>query len=433
LKIEIKMNHNNYKNIMLFLMVLSSIILTGQTTAIRAGKLIHPETSKIENNQIIIIEAGKITYVGKEIPNIAIDTIYDLSSSYVLPGLMDAHTHLTAELPNHPGIDESESTFGVPYYFESTSLRAIRGLQNSKLLLESGFTTIRDVGNEADYAMTDVEKAIKLGWFDGPTLFHAGKIIAPFGGQSSFEPPERGDSWKLEYLDADTHDEIRKAIRKNIYYGANIIKLVTGDQSYFYTEEDIRVAVEEAHRAGLTIAVHAMEGEPAKNAILAGVNSIEHGLTMSDELLQLMKDKNVVLVATEFPEEHNVLYYGGKRDLAKQDALLFIDRLKRAYKIGVKLAFGTDVYYKVPNKNRIEANYDFLEMWTMAKIPDDEILKAMTTHIAQLLEIENERGKIKINQFADIIALKQNPLEDINAIKSVHFVMKEGKVIRNKE
>ncbi|PHS50740.1 MAG: hypothetical protein COB01_11925 [Lutibacter sp.] len=226
---------------------------------------------------------------------------------------------------------------------------------------------------------------------------------------------------------------MRKAIRKNIYYGANIIKLVTGDQDYFYSEEDIRVATEEAHRAGLTIAVHAMEGEPAKNAILGGVNSIEHGLTLSSELLQLMKDRNVILVATEFPEDHNVLYYGGKRELAKQDALDFNYRLKRAYNIGVILAFGTDVYYDVPGKNRIESNYDFLEMWTKAEIPNKEILKAMTSNIAKLLQIEGERGKIEKNQFADIIALEQNPLEDINAIKSVHFVMKEGKVIRSKK
>ena len=425
------MRINNAKYVLLCITFFYTSLTVAQTTAIHAGHLVYPETGTIENDQIIIIESGKITFVGRELPDIKIDTFYDLSSSYVLPGLMDAHTHLTADVPNHPGIDESESTFGVPYYFESTTFRALRGLLNSKLLLEAGFTTIRDVGNEANYAMTDVEKAIQSGWFDGPTLFHAGKIIAPFGGQTSVEPPERGDLWKFEYLDADTHDEIRKAVRKNIYYGANIIKLVTGDQAYFYSEEDIRVAAEETHRAGLTLAVHAMEGEPAKNAILGGANSIEHGLALSDELLELMKERNVILVATEFPEEHNILYYGGKEEMARKDALVFIDRLKRAFKIGVTLAFGTDVYYNVPGKNRVEAIYDFLEMWTKANVPDKDILKAMTTNIATLLQIDEERGKIAKNQYADIIALEQNPFVDINAIKDVHFVMKEGKVIRS--
>ena len=426
------MNRNRFKNILLFLMIFSSINATAQTTAIRAGHLIHPETGKIENNQIIIIKAGKVFSVGKNLPNIPIDTTYDLSSSYVLPGLMDAHTHITSELPNHPGFSESDGPFRVPYYFESNAFRAMRGLRNANLLLEAGFTTLRDVGNEANYAMTDVERVIQSGWFDGPTLFHAGKIIAPFGGQSQNEPPERGDVWKLEYLDADTQDEIRKAVRKNIYYGANIIKMVTGDQPYYYSEEDIQVAADETHRAGLTLAVHAIsDGLAARNAILGGANSIEHGLTLSDELLKLMKENNVVLVATEFPTAHNVLYYGGKEEKARQDALDFNDRLRRAYKIGVKLAYGTDIYYPVPGKNIVEANYDFLDMWVKSDIPPREILKAMTTNIASLLQIDKERGTIKAGLFADIIACEENPLDDIHAIRKITFVMKEGKVIKS--
>jgi imidazolonepropionase-like amidohydrolase len=402
-------------------------------TAIRAGHLIDPASGMVSENVVILIENGKIVDVGPNLSTANVAQIINLSDSWVMPGLMDGHTHITSESRIHPGLDEDEAPdTGVPYLYESTSFRTARGIYHAKLLLDAGFTTIRDLGNEAEYAMTAVTQAMDQGWFSGPTMYHAGKIIAPYGGQANTQPPERGSVWSLEYLDADAPDDIKRAIRKNIYYGANIIKLVTGDKSYYYSQEEIQLAADEAHRAGLTLAVHVIsDGPAARNAILGGSDSIEHGLFLENESLTLMKERGTVLVATEFPWEHNAIYYGGKEALAKEDELGIIDRLQRANEIGVTLAFGSDVYYLYPGQTLTESVFDFVDIWAEAGIPPAEILKAMTTNIAALLGIQDERGSISAGHFADIVAMPSNPLNDVSKLQHINFVMKEGTVIRH--
>ena len=134
----------------------------------------------------------------------------------------------------------------------------------------NGFTTIKEIGNDANYATADIIKAIKKGWIKGPTIFYAGKIIAPYGGQTSGVNIENQHLWNFEYIDADNPDEIKKAIRKNIYYGADVIKLVSGQQAGYYELEDIKAAVDEAKKSGLKVTVHVQGGTAARNVILGG-------------------------------------------------------------------------------------------------------------------------------------------------------------------
>ena len=277
--------------------------------------------------------------------------------------------------------------------------------------------------------MIDVRKAIETGYFTGPTLLTSGKIIAAFGGQSSGFSPEQGPFWRYEYIDADTPDEIRKAVRENIYYGANTIKLVADNGIFFYTEEEIRAAVSETHNAGLTISVHVYGGQAATNVIMAEPESIEHGTNLSDDQLRLMKEKGIVLVGTDFPEEH-LKAMGATDENARQTAVNIIDRLRRAHRIGVKMAFGTDVILDLPGMTRGEMALDYLKIWRAAGIPHGDILKSMTSNVAELLDIQNERGAIVPGHYADIIATPDNPLDDIEALKKVKFVMKEGIVIK---
>jgi imidazolonepropionase-like amidohydrolase len=399
-----------------------------QTTAIRAGHVIDPATGQASGAQTILVREGKIAAVGAkiEIPKDA--TIVDLSSAWVLPGLMDAHTHLTLDIA--PA--DAPNDLSALYLREGTGLRALRGMWHARQYVEAGFTTVRDLGNSANHADTDLRVAIERGWFPGPTIVNSGKIITPFGGQSHLIPPEQPRPWLWEYIDADGPDEVRKAVRENIFYGAKVIKLAIDNAPYVYSEEEIRAAVTEAHRSGLPVAVHVFGGAGADNAIRAGVDSIEHGFELTDEQLQTMKDKGIFLVGTDSPRAHldAIGTAGGIFPEPEVNARNILDRLKRAHRIGVKMAFGTDAASVIPGKNRGEMAYDYFEVWTAAGVPPAKILQCMTTNAAELLRVQGERGAIAAGKYADIVATPDNPLDNIQALRKINFVMKDGRIIR---
>lgn len=397
-----------------------------QTIAIRAGNLIDPAKGTVSKDQVILVENGKITSVaaGATIPRDA--QVIDLSKEWVMPGLMDAHTHVTFE--EIPG----KAPFESMYLKQSTAWRALQGLHIGDVLLSAGFTTMRDVGNEADYACIELRKALQEGWFTGPTLQCAGKIIGPFGGQSKGMPEEVGGFWLHEYIDADSPDEIRKAIHENIYYGADVIKLASDNSDYFYTEEEIRAAADEAHNAGRALAVHVYGGNAADNVIRGGADSVEHGFELNVDQLKLMKEKGVYLVGTDFPEAHLAGLNPSNDKLADAKKLgdKIIARLNNANKVGVKMAFGSDTVTGMPGRTRADMVFDYLAVWRAAGVSNADILKAMTTNCADLLRINKERGAISAGQFADIIAMPGDPLQEIETLRKVNFVMKNGKVVR---
>lgn len=411
--------------------ILTVILFTaptfGQTTVIRAGNLVDPAAGTVTKNQIILVKDGKIAEVGPSVNIPAGVEVIDLMNAWVMPGLMDAHTHITLDYNTTTGFD-------TIYLRESSAMRALRGLKTAQDILQVGFTVVRDVGNDANYAAVDIRNAIKKGWFIGPTVLTSGKIITPFGGQSHSITPEQGRFWLFEYIDADSVDEVRKAVRQNIYYGADVIKLVSDNGIFYYTLDEIRAAAEEAHAAGLVVSVHVMGGEAARNVILGGADSIEHGFYLSDELLQLMKEKGTWLVGTEFPQAHlEQMDPAGTMGQAKEEAAKEIDRLKRAYKIGVKMAFGSDSVSNLPGKNRGEMMLDYLDMWDAAGVPPAATLKAMTTNAAEFMRIAKTRGSIAKGMAADIIATPANPLENIQSLRQVTFIMKDGQVVKNQK
>jgi imidazolonepropionase-like amidohydrolase len=388
--------------------------------AIKAGKLVDPEKGTTAANQIILVRGRKIDAVGANVQIPADAQIIDLSKSTVLPGLFDAHTHLCMTVKK----DRDAGSYYITTLLDPTPYRAIEGVANARDMLAAGFTTIRDVGNSGNYGDTALREAIERGLVPGPTMVNAGRIIAPYGGQFHLQPEKR-DLATPEYAFADTHDEMLKAIRENIHYGATVIKIVVDDQQYIYSADDIRFMVEETHRAGLKLAAHCWTRAGAHNAADAGVDSIEHGQMMTNEDLQLAKKNHVVLVGTDFsviaarasgfPELHTV----------------FVDRLKRAHQIGVTMAFGTDVIFTLPGETRGTLAAEYVSSWMEAGVPAKDTLQAMTLNAARLLGVDGERGAIKPGLAADIIAMPENPMENIQAVRKVSFVMKDGNVFKS--
>jgi imidazolonepropionase-like amidohydrolase len=392
-------------------------------TAVRAGYLVDPETATIARNQIILTRHdhktgnSEILEIG---PNVRIPdgaVVIDLSDQYVLPGLVDAHDHLGITYKKEPESDN--------YYFttlmDSTPLRAIQSMSNGFQKLAHGFTVVRDLGNSGNYADTAYRHAIEQGWVPGPTMINSGIIIGAFGGQF-YEVPEWEDTVYPEYLNADTNDEIVKAIRRNIHYGAKVIKVCVDCQQYPYTIAQLELFVSEAANAGLKVAGHVQTTEGARRAIMAGFWSLEHDRAITDELHKMMAERGTFRAGTETPF---TWYRGSERAFAGT-----VSRLQNAYENGVNLTFSTDADYYVPGLNRGEISINFLKTWKAAEIPPADILRAMTINGYRVCEIENERGPIKKGFKADIIAVAENPLQDIDALRDVRFVMKDGLVFK---
>jgi imidazolonepropionase-like amidohydrolase len=397
-----------------------------QIVAIRAGTIVDPAQGTSVKDQVILIEHGKILRVGAKVEVPAGAEIIDLSREWLTPGLIDAHTHMTlTEL-------EGNAPFESSYLNQSSTLRGLRGLHNAQAVLNQGFTTLRDVGNSAEYAMSDVRRAVQSGWFIGPTIVDSGKIIAPFGGQSHDMSPRQGPFWQFEYIDADGPQEIRKAVRTNIYYGAGVIKIVADNNPYHYSLEEFRAAVDEAHRAGVPVAVHVYAGEALDNAIEAGVDSIEHGFDLTDAQLIRMKAKGIFLVGTDFPRKHLDIV-GTSGGILPEPAILapkIIDRLRRAHRIGVRMAFGSDTVIDMPGRTRADLVFDYLAVWREAGVPPGDILRAMTVNAAELLRVDKARGAVREGLSADLVAMPADPMIDIENLRKIDFVMKDGHVVR---
>ena len=399
-----------------------------KTVAIRAGRLIDPDTGSVAANQIILVEGERITALG---PNLAIPAgaeVVDLSKLTVLPGLVDAHTHLALTYKEVP----ENNIYYFTFVSDSTAIRAIQAASSAMQLLGSGFTVVRDVGNNGMYADTALRAAIEQGWIPGPTIIPSGLIISTKGGQ--FQPtPEMYKRHNLmypEYLEADTPDEIVKAVRENLLFGARTIKICVDCKAWGYSVDDIKLFIAEAAKGGAKVDGHVQTTAGGQRAIEAGIHVISHGQQLTPEQHAQMAKKGIYLASTDTPFTSYRGSEQGQAQAARQ--------LKSAWEKGVALTFSTDMDYwndRMRNPDgawmdRGELTINFLLTWKAAGIPARDALKAITINGYKAADVQNDRGAIKAGNYADLIAVVDNPLDDIDALRNVQFVMKNGAVFK---
>ncbi len=406
-----------------------------QSTALRAARMLDVVSGKIVTDAVVLIENGRISKVGSQLPIPPGVEVIDLGNVTLLPGLIDCHTHLLMDFDVDTG-DEAINTLLVVSRM-STAKRALHGVMMGREMLEAGFTTVRDVGNSGMNGDRALRDAIAEGWVVGPRMIVTTRPLAPIGAQFGPLTPETQKIIDQEYAVVSGVDEARRAVRQAVYDGASWIKIIVDQSGRTLSPEEMKTIVEEAHRMNRRVAAHAMEDAAVRMAVEAGVDSVEHAYDVSDEVLKLMAQKHIVLVPTDGPlESYNMSDKGTseQREQRKKTLMSQVeknrDRLSRALKAGVQVAFGSDVYYHFPGMTRGQICLLTFRAYVDSGMSPLESIRAATINAAELLRFPQLIGAIKPGAYADIIAVPGDPLSDIKALDNTVFVMRGGKVIK---
>jgi imidazolonepropionase-like amidohydrolase len=401
-------------------------------TALHCGHLIDTDAGKLLGASTIVIEGDKVKEVRSGKVDVPGARSVELNDATCLPGLIDSHTHLTGQT--------SPTSYSDRFRWNAADY-AIRSTVYAKVTLEAGFTTVRNVG-DSEYDSVALRNAINAGIVPGPRIFTAGKAIGSTGGHgdptNGYRQDLAGDPSVKEGV-INGVDDAWKTIRLHYKNGADLIKIMPSggvlDESSSadnaqMTLDEVKAIVAAAHDYGFTVAAHAHGAEAIRRAVVGGVDSIEHGTYMDDADIKLMKEHGTwyvpTIIAGKYVQEmaEKPGYYPPQIAVkAKQVGPLIQATAGRAYKAGVKIAFGTDAAVYPHGMNAKEFVY-----MVEAGMPTMFVIQAATTHAAQLLKHEKELGSVAPGKFADVIAVPGNPLDDITLLQKVNFVMKAGKV-----
>jgi imidazolonepropionase-like amidohydrolase len=407
-------------------------------TVIRAARLIDPKSGTVTNNAAIVVDRGRITAVGSNVAAPATARVIDLGNVTLLPGLIDAHTHLLQNYKGDLGGDDPNMLLTVATM--SPASRALLGVKMGREDLEAGITTVRDVGNSGWNGDVALRDAINAGWVQGPRIVASTRALSASGGQFGRLQPAAQQLVEQEYAVVTTPDEARHAVQQAFYDGADVIKVIVNTGPRVVSLDEMRAIVDEAHRVSKRVAAHAIGDTATLIAAEAGVSSIEHAYTVPDTVLKLMAKKGIFLVATDYPAEFYVDGLGGpvspeQRAQRLRGAQAFAkgnaERLMRATRMGVRVAFGSDEYYDAPGYTRGQASLLTLQAYQEAGMPPLDVLRAATINSADLLGYGDRVGSLEVGKLADIIAVDGDPLHDVKDLRKTRFVMKGGVVIRN--
>jgi imidazolonepropionase-like amidohydrolase len=394
-------------------------------TIIHCGKMIDVRAGSVREDVTVVVDGGKILEVGSAPGAVTID----LTGATCMPGLIDVHDHLTSD-PSHSGY----KGLGV-----SIPRSALTGAKNARLTLRAGFTTVRNVGADG-YSDVALRDAVNAGEIDGPRLLVSGPALGITGGHCDENLLAPQFDYKAPGV-ADGPWAARAKVREVIKYGADLIKICAsggvlskGDApgAPQYTPEEMKAIVEEAHKLGRKVAAHAHGTQSIKEAIDAGIDSVEHCSLIDDEGIRLAKQHGTYLVFDIYNDDY-ILAEGLKVGMLpesiekeKQIGKLQRQNFRKAYLAGTKMAFGTDggVYPHGDNWKQFATMVEF-------GMKPVEAIQSATINAADLLGLSDVTGSIEKGRSADIIAVSGDPLADIRAMGSVRFVMKEGTVYRN--
>jgi imidazolonepropionase-like amidohydrolase len=406
------------------------------SAVIKAGRLIDVRAGKVLSNRAILVEGERIKSVGetdeilRSAPKNA--AVIDLSKATVLPGLIDCHTHILLQG------DITQADYDQQLLKESIPYRTIGATVAARTALMNGFTALRDLETEgAMYADVDVKRAIQRGVIPGPRMFVSTRAFSATGMY-----PLLGYSWELKVPEGvqivDGPDEIRKAVREQVKYGADWIKFYC-DRRYFmeggklrskvnFTEEEMRAMVGEAHRLDRKVAAHAIGKDGIMAALKAGADTIEHGDGFDEESIDLMVEKGVYWCPTIY-----VTAYVAEGRAAAGNAIWkeMLDLERKAFglavKKGAKIAYGTDAGGYAWTENQAK-EFSYMVKYGMTPM---QAIQSATIVAAELLQSEANLGAIEPRKYADIVAVSGDPLSDIAELERVKFVMKGGQVLRN--
>ena len=420
-------------------------------TLVKAGRLVDPRTGNVISPVAVLIENGKIKEVGpaSQMQTRAAGDVktIDVGSATLLPGLIDSHTHLFLDIIVPPELEQQRHSNGLfapgmlLAVIESPSKRVLMGAQSAREDLESGFTTVRNLGHSGIDGDTELRDAINAGRVPGPRILASGRKLITRGSYVQNLNPALADAiLEQEFLLIDGADQARQAVRRNAFQNVDVIK-VTADENL--TVAELTAVIDEAHREHLKVAVHAPDKVSIQTAIDARADSIEHGNEATDAQLKQMRDKGIFLDLTptfndgfylKITEPSIVISPASRADAASRNARRkqnYDQLVQRVLKSGVKFAAGSDMCWFYPGKSRGQASAGTLVKLRDAGMPPLDMIRSITTNAAEMLSWQDRVGAVEPGKFADLVAVAGDPLADITELESVRFVMKDGQVIRN--